>query len=255
MKRIAIVLLSFVLSGCLKLGSETAQSETGRWVMFVGVDISGSFLRTQKFRDSIKFLSHYLYAHVNGLGKLESPHSLFVGPIGGRFQAEQKTFFPIETFKYKSIAEIENTLSHMFSAKKANPYTDYNAFFETVAAFIQNRKLVLRPISIVMISDGLPEEPKKNGKFDYRSIHLGPLENLSRNITLRLLYTDAETGMNWQTQIKRQRVKIWTQDAEVMRGWNSNNVMLPGKPLQEQQRFFSWVSKNVDFDVRLRRVD
>ncbi|MCI0532444.1 MAG: hypothetical protein L0Y74_10965, partial [candidate division Zixibacteria bacterium] len=74
-------------------------------------------------------------------------------------------------------------------------------------------------------------------------------------ITVRLLYTDAVVGKNWQTKVRRSRVKIWTQDAEVMASWKDPKILLPATPLEEQGKFFGWVEDNVDFGVRARRVD
>jgi len=74
--------------------------------MFVGIDISGSFLRSKNFDDSLEFLANYIYAHIKGYGGLEIPHSLFVGSIGGAKADEAKTFFPIQTFQYLDIKQI-----------------------------------------------------------------------------------------------------------------------------------------------------
>jgi hypothetical protein len=38
----------------------------GRLVMFIGVDISGSFKDGRYFDDSIHFLARYIYAHLKG---------------------------------------------------------------------------------------------------------------------------------------------------------------------------------------------
>jgi len=252
---ITISLIFIVFSvGCNKLNSES--SSKGRLVMFIGVDISGSFMKSKNFKDSLRFLSHYIYGHLHGQGGLEKPNSLFIGSIGGAKANESKTFYPIETFQDKSIVQIEKQLHKIFPRQKiGNPFTDYNAFFGQIQHFVESRKLVMRPISIVMLSDGIPDTPKKNGKHDYRSLKLKPLENLSRNVTLRLLYTDAVVGTNWQTRVPRQRVKVWTQDANVMRYWKARNIMLPGKEIAKQEKFYAWVKSNVDFNVRLKRVD
>jgi len=222
--------------------------------MFVGLDISGSFLKGQYFDDSIDFMAHYLYTHLNGLGEAEIPLSLFVSSIGGAKEDEPKTFFPIQTFQNKSITEIRAKLKEIFPRDIENPYTDYNAFMEQVALTVKNKNLVLRPISIVMISDGIPDV-KKDGKTDFRSIVLDPLETLSRSVTVRLLYTNAVVGKNWQTKVKRKRVKVWTQDAEVMVSWRDSNIMQPDSTFENQDRFFAWLDDNVDFGVRARRID
>jgi hypothetical protein len=222
--------------------------------MFIGLDISGSFLHTKYFDDSIDFLAHYLYAHLNGLGGLEVPNVLFVSSIGGARENEPKTFFPIQTFENKSIEEIKEKLREIFPKNVSNPYTDYNAFFEQVALTIRNKNLILRPISIVMISDGIPDV-KKNGETDFKSLVVKPLEQLARSVTIRLLYTSAVTGRNWQTKVSRRRVKIWTQDAEVMVYWKDPAILLPDTTMEEQERFIAWLKDHVDFDVRSRRVD
>jgi hypothetical protein len=222
--------------------------------MFIGLDISGSFLHTKYFDDSINFLAHYLYAHLNGLGGLEVPNVLFVSSIGGAKENEPKTFFPIQTFENKSIEEIKEKLHEIFPKNVSNPYTDYNAFFEQVALTVKNKNLVLRPISIVMISDGIPDV-KKDGKTDFKSLIVRPLEQLARSVTIRLLYTSAVTGKNWQTKVPRRRVKIWTQDAEVMVYWKDPSILQPDLTMEEQDRFIAWLKDNVDFGVRSRRVD
>lgn len=250
---VAFVLLSF---------SPTAIAEKSSWLnpplkprlsMFIGLDISGSFLKSKYYEHSIDFLAHYIYAHLRGLGGLEVPNVLFVGPIGGAQSDEAKTLFPIQAFENKNVEEIRKKLSEIFPKKKEDPHTDYNAFFRHVAETVKSKNLVLRPVSVVLISDGRPDFP--GGGKDYRRIDLMPLENLARNVTVRLLYTSAVTGHEWQTKIPRRRVKIWTQDAEVMALWKDPKILAPGKPLEDQPRFLDWMKDNVDFGVRAKRVD
>ena len=245
------LLLSLNISCEWLTGDGTASP---RLSMFIGLDISGSFLHTKYFDDSIDFLAHYLYAHLNGLRGLEVPNVLFVSSIGGAKENEPKTFFPIQTFENKSIEEIKEKLHEIFPKNVSNPYTDYNAFFEQVALTVKNKNLVLRPISIVMISDGIPDV-KKDGETDFKSLIVRPLEQLARSVTIRLLYTSAVTGRNWQTKVPRRRVKIWTQDAEVMVYWKDPSILQPDLTMEEQDRFIAWLKDNVDFGVRSRRVD
>ncbi len=252
LQMILVILVSLSLSSCFLFKKEGG---SGRLVMFVGVDISGSFMRSKHFDDSLNFLAHYIYAHLNGLGGLQTPNALFVGSIGGAKADEAKTFFPIQTFQYQKIPEIKAKLKKIFPKSKQNPFTDYNAFFQQVAEFVESKNLVLKPISIMMISDGVPDAPKKKGKYDFDSIKLGPLETLARNITIRLIYTSADVGMDWRTKVKRQRVKIWTQDANVMRDWKAKHILIPNTTFGNQERFFKWIKDNVDFPVRLRRVN
>ena len=79
--------------------------------------------------------------------------------------------------------------------------------------------------------------------------------SVSRNVTLRVLYTDAVTAKSWRDEVPRKRVKVWTQDAVVMAEWKDPKTLIPGLPYAEQAKFFSWVRDNVDFLPRLRRVD
>lgn len=247
---LAGLLLALVVAGCMLSGD----AEKPRLSMFVAVDVSGSFTRSGHYDDAMDFLARYIYAHLNGLGGLETPNVLFVSSIGGMKADEPKTFFPKQTFENKSVDEIRDKLYELFPKEKQNTFTDFNAYFQQVATTVRNRKLVLRPVSIVMISDGIPDV-KRDGQTDYRSIDLKPLEGLARNITVRVLYTKAEVGRNWQTRVKRSRVKIWTQDAEVMASWKDPKIFLPEKPLEEQATFFDWLGDNVDFGVSARRVD
>lgn len=249
-KRFSAVFLCVLLAGC----SFSGDAEKPRLSLFVGVDISGSFMRGGYYDDAIDFLAHYLYAHLHGLGGLEVPSALFVSSIGGATADEPKTFYPKQTFENKSVKEIEQQLRVIFPRGRENPFTDYNAFFEQVALTVRNKKLVLRPVSIVMVSDGIPDV-RKEDVTDFKSIKFKPLEGLARNITVRLLYTSAEVGRKWQTRVPRSRVKVWTQDAEVMTSWNDPKILTPGKPIEEQMTFFSWVDDNVDFGVSARRVD
>ncbi|MCI0330981.1 MAG: hypothetical protein L0196_08575 [candidate division Zixibacteria bacterium] len=249
---LAGLLLLALSSGC----GENDAAVKPRLVMFVGMDISGSFMKTREenFDDGMEFLSHYLYAHLNGLGGLDKPSVLFVSSIGGAKPEEPKTFFPIQTFDGKSVDEIHDKLVEIFPKEKPNDFTDFNAFFEQIALTVRNKNLVLRPISIVLVSDGIPDA-KLKGKTDFRSLELKPLERLARNITVRVLYTDAVVGRSWQTKVRRSRVKIWTQDALVMTTWKDPKILQPEKTLEEQTKFFGWVQDNVDFGVRARRVD
>ena len=250
---VALVAMLAAQSGCQFVGNANTKPNP-RLSMFIGVDVSGSFMNSGYFDDSIDFLAYYIHSHLNGVGGLEVPKVLFVSSIGGATADEPKTFYPIQSFENKSVEEIVETLREMFPKDKPNPFTDYNAFFEQIAHTVRSKNLVLRPISIVMISDGIPDVTR-DGKTDYKSVNVSPLERLARSVTLRLLYTNAVVGKNWQTKIKRRRVKIWTQDAEVMVSWKDSKILLPGKELEEQQQFFAWVHDNVDFGVRARRVD
>jgi hypothetical protein len=245
-----LIVVLILFAGC-NLSPENSKP---RLSLFIGVDISGSYKSTKYFDDSLDFLAYYIYCHLNGLGDLEVPNVLYVSSIGGAKANEPKTFYPIQSFANKSITEIRAKLKEIFPVRVSNPFTDYNAFFEQVAQTVKNKNLVLRPISIVMVSDGMPDV-KVEGGTDYHSIRVEPLERLARNVTIRLLYTSAVVGMNWQTKVRRRRVKIWTQDAEVLRSWKDSKILLADRQIEEQDYFFNWLKDNVDFGVRSRRID
>jgi hypothetical protein len=241
------------LNGCTFFNLD--EKPQPRLVMFVGVDVSGSFLKGKYFGDSMDFLANYLYAHLNGLGGLEVPNALFVGSLGGARPGQPKAFYPIETFQNKSVTEISAKLKEIFPQDKPDPYTDYNAFLDQISDMVKDRKMVLKPISVVMVSDGELDVPGKGGRHDYRSIDFYPMEKLSRNITVRLLYTNPTVGKMWEDQIPRRRVKVWTQDAEVVTTWKDPKIYRPDAPIDQQQKFFAWLKDNVDFSVRMKRVD
>lgn len=248
-----VALLLLVPTGCNWKPTQDTNANP-RLVMFIGIDVSGSFMNSGYFDDSIDFLAHYLYAHLNGLGDLRVPRVLFVSSIGGAEANEPKTFYPIQTFQNKSVEEISRTLHEMFPREDPNPFTDYNAFLEQIALMVRTKNLLMRPISIVMVSDGKPDVTN-NGATDYRSIDVSPLERLTRSITIRLLYTNPVVGNNWLTKVPRRRVKIWTQDANVMSTWDDSTLFVPTEPMAKQNRFLAWVKDNVDFGVRAHRVD
>src|SRR5258705_617891 len=202
-------------------GAGTPSAKPGRLVLFIGVDISGSFMDGVYFDDSIESLARYIHAHLNGLGGMEIPNAMFVGSIGGAKVGEAKTLFPIQSFQDRTVEEIEAQLRILFPRKQENPFTDFNAYFAQVAEMVDSKKLILKPISIVLITDGRPDLGGMSRSAKFRSIQLKPLENLSRNITLPVLYTDAVTAKSWRDEVPRKRVKVWTQGAIVMTEWKN----------------------------------
>ena len=147
---IAMLLAPACLAADVPAGIKDAADapKPGRLVMFIGVDISGSFMSSKTFDNSIEFLAHYIHAHLNGLGGMEIPNALFVGSIGGVTKGEAKTLFPIQTFQDRSIEEIDAQLRVLFPRKQENPFTDFNAYFAQVAEMVDAKKLILKPISI-----------------------------------------------------------------------------------------------------------
>ncbi|HEY4484924.1 MAG TPA: hypothetical protein VI702_01180 [Nitrospiria bacterium] len=246
-----LLLASAALAGCMIQPNRKAARHT----IFVGVDASGSFMRSGHYDDSIKFLSHYLYGHLNELGELDKPRELFVGSIGGRTVSEPKAFHPIHDFEGKSVSEIETALRQWFPP--TDDLTDFNAFFQQVARIAKERNLVLSPITVMVVTDGVPDVTIHGGSTNhpaklYGKIDLKPMEYLSRNLTLRITYASPQVSEHWRKLVPHQRVRIWTVDAEVMKGWTQQTQA--GLDPASQDKLWKWVRDNVDYRVRSRMI-
>jgi hypothetical protein len=218
--------------------------------LFVGVDVSGSFKRD--YDNAMTFLAYYIYGHLHELGGLARPQALFVGSIGGKKAGEPKSFHPIHDFEGKAIEQIETELRTWFPPSDA--ITDFNSFFEEVARIAKERNLVLSPITLMVVTDGIPDVPgvpAGSGRL-YEQINLNPLEYVSRSITLRLAYVSPKVGEQWRKHVPRERVRLWTVDTEVMKGWKDQ--MQPSVDAAHQDRFWRWVQDNVDFRVRSAKL-
>jgi len=244
----AVMVASTLLVTVAGCDIQTSEQRKPHTTLFVGVDASGSFKHSGFYEDALTFLAHYIYGHLNELGGLDKPQALFVGSVGGKSRGEPKTFHPIHDFTGKSIEQIEADLRTWFTPNDA--FTDFNPFFQEVARITKERNLVLAPITVMIVTDGLPDVPglKAGSQAVFQQIDLNSLEYLSRNITVRLVYVNPKIAQQWRTQIPRQRVRLWTVDAEVMKGWK--NQMQPSVDTAHQDRFWKWVQDNVDFRVR-----
>lgn len=245
----AIVLLG-ALAGCT---GEPAELRKPKSTLFIGVDASGSFRSSGHYENALAFLAHYIYGHINELGDLEKPQAMFVASMGGKSMREPKSFHPIHEFEGKEISQIEAELKKWFPP--TDIVTDFNPFFHEVARITKERNLVLMPVNIVIITDGIPDSSASGTKAGaqklYERIDLKPLEYLSRNVTLRLAYVSPKVGEQWRTHVPRQRVRLWTVDADVMKGWK--NQLQPGADIREQARFWRWLRDNVDFRIRANK--
>jgi hypothetical protein len=240
-----VALLLIIVTACSPPSSE----KVARLVMFVGVDVSGSFQRTGYYNDSLTFLSNYIYGHLHGMGELSGLRALFVGSIGGHSTNEPKAFHPIHDLQDKDTREIKAALQEWFPPNDA--ITDFNAFFAEVAAQTKDRNLTLAPICIMIVTDGVPATGVREAKTTYEQIDLDPLEYLSRRVTVRLTYLDPIVAKRWRDNVPKRRVRVWTVPGEVMEGWKDQ--MQPGVELANQDKFWKWVKDNVDFRVRARK--
>jgi len=245
------------LSGLiLSSGCSFAEAEKKpRLSLFVGVDVSGSFRQSPSFKEGIRFLSYYMYAHLNGIGGMEKPRALYVGSIGGDAANEPKAFYPIQAFERKSVQQIEDELLRYFGVR-GNFYTDFNAFFKRISETVQKRNLILAPINIVILSDGVPDvlgpKGKKVIRGNYKNIDVSPLEYLARNVTVRILYPSPKVSAAWEHEIPRYRVRIWPVEAQIMEGWVEQ--LSDQRNVENEERLWNWIHEIVNRRVRRQRI-
>lgn len=241
----------FAFAGCT-MGGET-EKRMKRETIFIGIDTSGSFTKLPYYRDSIRFLSYYIYGHIHGAGGLKQPKALFVAEIGGFASDEPKSFRPVEDFESKTVEEIEQNLNDWLVPKQA--ITDFDAFFTKVKSLIQKKNLVLAPINIVIVTDGEPEVINKAGRVVSKpvaNVDLTSLEYLARNITLRLLYPTPVMADKWENDTKSRRLRIWHVDNEVMNGWKEK--IKPDTAPEGQEELWKWIQNIVDYRVRRKVI-
>lgn len=231
--------------------AEGSEQRTARNTLVVGIDVSGSFRSGGRYESAIDFAAHYIYAHLNGLGGLRVPTAVFVGTIGGDKVDEAKSFQPIHTFQGKSVEEIRTYLRGQYPSQDG--LTDFNPFFERVATLVKRQGLVLAPLEVVLFSDGEPDIGGKGAGGDrFKRIDVSELEYLSRSVTVRLLFPRPTVAVDWERQVPRRRVRMWTVDDEVMHTWRTH--VKPGVPIDAQDELWKWITDNVDFRVRTKGI-
>lgn len=247
--RLGAPLAAALLVGCSHPEDQEPEKPAAS-TMIIGIDVSGSFRDARLYDDAVEFAANYIYAHLNGLGGLKVPTSLFVASVGGARPGEPKPFHPINDFQNRSVSQIAADLRAWYPS--TDEYTDFNAFFQRVSGMIKERGLILAPLNVIVLSDGVPDVPPGTklaaGETPYQRIDLSPLEYLSRSVTVRLLYASPTVGENWKKQVRRKRVRLWTEEAQVMTGWHTQ--VKPDVPLDQQADLWKWVADNVDFRVR-----
>jgi hypothetical protein len=232
-----------VVAACAPSANST---RTARSTLVIGIDVSGSF--RSNYESSIDFAANYLYARLHGLGGLKKPTAVFVGSIGGERPQETKSFQPIHTFQDLTVEQIAEYLRKEYPVRDG--FTDFNPFFVRVATLVKRQNLVLSPIDVVLLTDGLPDASVTPGDTlgKYKKIRLEDLEYLSKSVTVRVLYPRPTVAVHWERQVPRHRVRMWTVDDEVMNTWKKQyrEGLLP----TEQNALWKWIGDNVDFRVR-----
>jgi len=144
--------LSVCVAGCTQ---ESALTHKPHNTLFIGVDASGSFKSSGYYDNALLFLAHYSYGHLHALGGLDKPQAMFIASVGGKDLREPKSFHPIHDFEHKDIPQIEAELRKWFPP--ADRVTDFNPFFAEVARITKERNLMLAPINVMIITDGVPD--------------------------------------------------------------------------------------------------
>lgn len=237
------------LAAAAAWGCAPEEGRVANNTLVIGIDVSGSFRASGYYEDAIQFAAYYIYAHLNGLGGLRQPTALFVGSVGGERPAETKAFRPIHDFYGRSVDQIAADLRRWFPPEDV--LTDFNAFFARVAGVVKERGLILAPLNVVLLSDGIHDVTGRTRRRDesiYSKIDMSPLEFLSRNVTVRLLYATPDVSQGWKAEIDRRRVRVWTVEQQVMQGWRRQ--LRPNAPPEAQDSLWKWVRDNVDFRVR-----
>lgn len=239
----AATLVAALALGCAPSMEDAPPKNT----LFVGIDVSGSFRRAH-YGDAIDFAAHYIYGHMNGMGGLRVPTAMFVGSVGGEKEGETKAFHPIHDFQGKTIEQIAADLRTWFPPDDL--LTDFNTFFDRVATLVKRQNLVLSPLNVVVLSDGVPDAAPFSSDTlgPYKSIDFSPLEYLSRSVTVRLLYPTPTVAVGWERGVERRRVRLWTLDGQVMAGWRAQ--VQPQSEPDSQLDLWTWIEDNVDFRVR-----
>jgi hypothetical protein len=268
------------------------QARTPRYVMMVGVDVSGSFRGSGHYEDALDFLAHYLYGHLHGLGELREPTALFVGPVGGDTPGEVQPFHPIHDFRGKSVEQISADLREWFPPENRDRLTDFGAFFRRISELAKQRGLVLAPMNIVLLSDGVPDLAIGPGRGTAGGVG-GSAGGSGRGSAVRATPTGAGAGSSAAATARAAppeslyatvdvspleylsrsiTVRLLYPDATVAAGWErgvkrrrvrlwtTDETVMQGwreqleedLPPEQQTALWTWVRDNVDFRVRQR---
>jgi len=241
-----VAVLTLGILACAPAAGDSTR--VARSTLVIGIDVSGSFESKGRYESSIDFAANYLYAHIHGLGGLQQPTAVFVGSLGGEKPGEAKSFQPIHTFQNMTVPQIAAYLRKEYPSRDA--LTDFNPFFDRVATLVKRQNLVLSPLNIVMLTDGIPDTPseRNDSLSKYKKINVSGLEYLSKNTTLRILCPRPTVAVHWEKNVPRRRVRMWTVDDEVMATWRSHYHA--GVKPENQAELWKWISDNVDFRVR-----
>lgn len=112
---------------------------------------------------------------------------------------------------------------------------------------MKRQDLVLSLLNIVMLTDGLPDNPseKNDSLSKCKKINVSGLEYLSKNATVRVLYPRPRVALHRERLVPRPSARISTVDDEVMATGMSH--YREGAPSEGQAELWKWINDNVDF--------
>ena len=236
-------------SALLALGACIPSADRGqpRSTLIVGIDVGGSLAANGRYDSALDFAANYLYAHFRGLGGLETPNSVFVGPIdaaGDDFTA----FEAGRALEEMSVAQIAAHLRKKYPPRASA--TDFTPFFVRVAALVGSRDLALSPLNVVLLTDGLAEAPVPNADspLNYAAIDMSGLEYLAHSVTVRVLSPSPAVAARWEQQVPRRRIRMVTVTDSAMATWERHHRA--GLAPEQQAALWRWIADNVDVRVR-----
>jgi len=243
--------------GLLALGllacKPPADTPPPRSTLVVGLDISGSFRKSGQFDPAMRYASLYIYAHVNALGGLKQATDVFVGFFGWRARRTTQNV-PSHSGSERQVAGGNRGRPASLVPRRGSDHR----FQRLLPADRRPHQAAKPGPGSVEHRDVFRRCPRFPGAGRlpapqlYAKIDVSPIEYLSRNVTIRLLYAQPTVAQNWEKLVPRNRVKIWTQDEQVMAGWRRHEVA--GVPLDRQDSLWSWTQQIVDFRVRRGKI-
>ena len=89
---------------------------------------------------------------------------------------EVKSFHPIQDITGKSVDQLRSDLRAWFPPE--DRLTDFNAFFDRVATLVKRQNLVLAPVNVLILSDGVPDVPRASASdtlAPFKRLDISPL--------------------------------------------------------------------------------
>jgi len=115
---------------------------------------------------------------------------------------------------------------------------------------IKRQNLVLAPLNIVLVlrrRGPIPGAGRMSAPQLYAKIDVSR-SNICRATSRSVAYAQPQVAPKLGKLVPRNRVKIWTQDQNVMVGWHA--MRSRASAMERQDSLWSWTQQIVDFRVR-----